>query len=100
VEAAIETVAVTLGHSLLAAARRASRLHRELPIILKLDSKRVLEGVIDLAFETEGRWHIVDFKTDADIAANRAHYERQLHWYSLALSRLNNAPVKAHLLSI
>ena len=54
--------------------------------------------MIDLAFEAEGRWHIVDFKTDADIAANRAHYERQLHWYSLALARLNNAPVQAHLL--
>jgi ATP-dependent exoDNAse (exonuclease V) beta subunit len=100
VEAAIDAVALTLGHPLLAAARGAPQLHRELPVILKLDSKRVLEGVIDLAFETEGCWHIVDFKTDADIAANRAHYERQLHWYSLALSRLNNAPVKAHLLSI
>jgi ATP-dependent exoDNAse (exonuclease V) beta subunit len=71
-----------------------------LPIILKLDANRVLEGVIDLAFEAEGCWHIVDFKTDADIAANRVHYERQLHWYSLALSRLNNAAVQAHLLSI
>jgi ATP-dependent exoDNAse (exonuclease V) beta subunit len=67
---------------------------------LKLDTNRVLEGVIDLAFEAEGRWHIVDFKTDADVAANRIHYERQLRWYSLALSRLNNAPVRAHLLSI
>jgi ATP-dependent exoDNAse (exonuclease V) beta subunit len=75
-------------------------MHRELPIILKLNANRVLEGVIDLAFEAEGRWHIVDFKTDADITANRAHYERQLQWYSLALSRLNNAPVQAHLLSI
>jgi ATP-dependent exoDNAse (exonuclease V) beta subunit len=100
VAAAIDAVALTLGHPLLAAARQAPRLHRELPIILKLDSKRVLEGVIDLAFEAEGCWNIVDFKTDADIAVNRAHYERQLHWYSLALSRLNKAPVKAHLLSI
>jgi ATP-dependent exoDNAse (exonuclease V) beta subunit len=100
VEAAIDAVALTLGHPLLAAARGAPQLHREFPVILKLDSKRVLEGVIDLAFEAEGCWHIVDFKTDADIAANRAHYERQLHWYGLALSRLNNAPVKAHLLSI
>jgi ATP-dependent helicase/nuclease subunit A len=99
-EAAIDAVAATLGHSLLRTARRAQRLHRELPIILKLDSNRVLEGIIDLAFESEGRWHIVDFKTDADIAANRAHYERQLRWYSLALSRLNSASVQAHLLSI
>jgi ATP-dependent exoDNAse (exonuclease V) beta subunit len=100
VEATIDAVAAALVHPLLAKARTAQRLHRELPIILKLDADRVLEGVIDLAFEAEGRWHIVDFKTDADVAANRAHYQRQLHWYSLALSRLNNASVLAHLLSI
>jgi ATP-dependent exoDNAse (exonuclease V) beta subunit len=99
-EAAIDTVVRALVHPLLAQARAAQRLHRELPIILKLDANRVLEGVIDLAFEAEGRWHVVDFKTDADIEANRLHYERQLRWYSLALSRLNNAPVQAHLLSI
>ena len=100
VASAIHAVRAALGHPRLAAARQAKRLHRELPIILKLDSNRVLEGVIDLAFEAEGYWHIVDFKTDADIAANRVHYQRQLHWYSLALSRLNNASVQAHLLSI
>jgi ATP-dependent helicase/nuclease subunit A len=100
VDAAIEAVTAVLVHPLLAAARKAQRLHREFPIMLKLDANRVLEGVIDLAFEAEGRWHIVDFKTDADIAANRAHYQRQLHWYSLALSRLNSSPVHAHLLSV
>jgi ATP-dependent helicase/nuclease subunit A len=99
-EAAIDAVAAALVHPLLVQARRVQRMHRELPIILKLDANRVLEGMIDLAFQAEGRWHIVDFKTDADVAANRIHYERQLHWYSLALSRLNNAPVRAHLLSI
>ncbi len=99
-EAAIAAVAAALRHPLLERARHATRVHRELPIILKLDSKRILEGVIDLAFEAEDRWHIVDFKTDADIVQNRKHYERQLRWYSLALSRLNNASVRAYLLSI
>ena len=100
VEAAIIAVAAALRHSLLERARSAQRLHRELPVLLKLEGNRVLEGVIDLAFESQGRWHIVDFKTDADVAANRAHYERQLHWYALALSRLHNAPVSASLLSL
>ena len=100
VEAAVVAVAAALKHPLIEKARGAERLNRELPIVLKLESNRVLEGVIDLAFESEGRWHIADFKTDADIGANRAHYERQLQWYSLALSRLNQAPVSAHLLSI
>ena len=75
-------------------------MHRELPIILKLEDKRVLEGVIDLAFVEEGAWQIVDFKTDADMGQNRMYYKRQLHWYALAVSRLNHAPVHAHLLSI
>ena len=100
VDATINAVVAALAHPLLARARAARRMHRELPVILKLDANRVLEGVIDLAFEAEGRWHIVDFKTDADIALNRAHYQRQLRWYCLALARLNNAEVQAHLLSI
>ena len=83
-----------------ARARNAQRLHREFPIVLKLEDRKVLEGIVDLAFVENGSWQIVDFKTDADIAHNQAHYKRQLHWYALALSRLNQAPVQAHLLSI
>ena len=100
VEQAIEVVQGALAHDLIARARNAGRMHRELPVILKLEDKRVLEGVIDLAFVEQGAWQIVDFKTDADIGQNRMHYKRQLHWYALAVSRLNRAPVHAHLLSI
>jgi ATP-dependent helicase/nuclease subunit A len=99
-EHAIIAVSSALQHPLLTSARNAERLHRELPVLLPLDQNKVLEGVIDLAFSSEGRWHIVDFKTDADIAPNRVRYERQLQWYGLALSRLNKAPVEAHLLCI
>jgi ATP-dependent helicase/nuclease subunit A len=99
-EGAIAAVSSTLQHPLLARARNAERLHRELPVMLPLDQNKVLEGIIDLAFLAEGRWHIVDFKTDADIAPNRIRYECQLQWYGLALARLNNAPVEAHLLSV
>ncbi len=100
IEHAIEAATAALNHRLLARARGAKRVHREFPITLKLDQNRVLEGVIDLAFEAVDAWHIVDFKTDADLAANRAHYERQLRWYSLAIARLNKSPVRAHLLSV
>jgi len=89
-----------LKHPLIERARRAKNVRREFPIMLKLEGARVLEGVIDLAFEAEDRWHIVDFKTDADVAASRARYERQLRWYALAVARLNNGPVEAHLLSV
>jgi ATP-dependent helicase/nuclease subunit A len=100
VDHAIQAVLRALSHPLLIQARDSERCHRELPIMLKLGPRKTLEGVIDVAFEKNKRWHIVDFKTDADISANRSRYERQLQWYSLALARLNNAPVEAHLLSI
>ena len=100
VEHAAEAARRALGHPLLARARDSARSHRELPILLKTGDGKTLEGVIDLAFEKDNRWHIVDFKTDADVSGNRARYERQLRWYSFALARLNNAPVEAHLLSI
>ena len=100
IEQAIQAAEAALAHPLIARARSAARVHREFPIILKLENQKVLEGIIDLAFLEQGTWQIVDFKTDADITGNQAHYKRQLNWYAQAISRLNNGPVQAHLLSI
>jgi len=100
VEHAAEAVAAALKHPLLERARKSKTCRRELPILLKLEGNRILEGVIDLAFEENGNWHVVDFKTDAEIGPSRKRYENQLRWYCFALERLNNAPVEAHLLSI
>ena len=100
IEHAAGAASAALRHDLLDRARQAKLCHRELPVLLKLEGNRVLEGVIDLAFEEEGRWRLVDFKTDADIAPNRERYERQLRWYALAVARLNSAPVRAHLLNV
>jgi len=100
IDQAIEAVRATLAHPIMGRARGALRLHRELPVILKLEDQKVLEGIIDLAFLENGTWQMVDFKTDADIAQNQTHYKRQLNWYALALARLNQTPVEAHLLSI
>lgn len=100
IEHASQAVAGALKHPLIERARKSRLCRREFPILLKLEGNRVLEGVIDLAFEENGIWHIIDFKTDAEIAPARSRYENQLRWYSLALARLNEAPVEAHLLSI
>lgn len=99
-EQALAAVMAALQHPLIERARRSGRVRREFPLLLKLSDARVLDGVIDLLFEAEGRWQVVDFKTDADVAANRARYERQLQWYALAVSKLNQAPVDGHLLSV
>jgi ATP-dependent exoDNAse (exonuclease V) beta subunit len=97
---AVDAVAAALRHPLLERARKSKLCQRELPILLKLNGNRILEGVIDLAFEENGTWQVVDFKTDAEIGPSRKRYANQLRWYCLALARLNNAPVEAHLLGV
>jgi ATP-dependent exoDNAse (exonuclease V) beta subunit len=100
VEHAAEAATAAFKHPLLERARKSKFCRRELPILLKLEGNRILEGVIDLAFEETGCWHIVDFKTDAEIGSSRKRYENQLRWYSLALARLNQSRVEAHLLGV
>jgi ATP-dependent exoDNAse (exonuclease V) beta subunit len=106
VELAHAAVEAALAHPILARARAASRLHREYPLFLPLppgvpsEQGRWLEGVIDLAFLENGRWVVVDFKTDADSALRRAQYERQLQWYAYALAKLTGIPASAVLLGV
>lgn len=100
IEHAAEAVTAALKHPLLERARKSKLCRRELPILLKLEGNRILEGVIDLAFEENGCWHVVDFKTDAEIGPSRKRYEKQLRWYCFAMARLNQTPVEAHLLSV
>jgi ATP-dependent exoDNAse (exonuclease V) beta subunit len=100
VTGASDAVARALGHPLVQRAAAAERCYRELPVTLRTDDDRMLEGVIDLAFVETGRWTILDFKTDADLSAKREHYMPQLRWYALALSRLTGESVTACLLAL
>lgn len=100
VAAAIEAVQAGLKHPLLDRARKAERSHRELPVTLKLEGNRIVDGSIDLAFLEDGAWHIVDFKTDAHIASKRSQYERQLRWYAAAMTKLTGVPAKCYLLGL
>jgi ATP-dependent exoDNAse (exonuclease V) beta subunit len=97
VHAAAEAVEAAWAHPLLARARAAQRCHRELPIHLRLEDGRLLEGVIDLAFVEQDRWIVVDFKSDTGDAAR---YQRQLQWYLYALSKLTGRNAAGHLLRI
>ena len=99
-EAARDAVANALANPLLQRARASSRIHREYPILLKLEEERLLEGVIDLAFVENDSWVVVDFKTDADLSDRRAMYERQVQWYAYALATLSGMPARAVLLGV
>jgi ATP-dependent exoDNAse (exonuclease V) beta subunit len=98
IEAAVDAVTATLQHPLLRRAAAADRCHRELPLLLPLGDGRTLEGIVDLAFQENEEWTVVDFKTDAELSANKARYERQVQWYVYALSKLTGLRAKGTLL--
>jgi ATP-dependent exoDNAse (exonuclease V) beta subunit len=96
VNAAVDAAAAALAHPMVVRARSAARVHREMPVTLEIEPGRIFEGTLDLAFLEGSLWTIVDFKTDT----RPAQYERQLQWYSVALSRITGQAVQAVLLAV
>jgi ATP-dependent exoDNAse (exonuclease V) beta subunit len=92
-----------LAHPVFDRARRAAArgdCFREPPFVLALADGRILEGTIDLAFAEDGRWIVIDYKTDADVEASRARYEVQLAWYLYAVERVKAQPAEGVLLAV
>lgn len=89
-----------LSHPLLKRARSSPHCLREVPITLRLDGSRILEGICALLFLEGEMWHVVDFKTDEDRSRRSVQYERQIQWYGHAVSQLTGSPVSCHLLFI
>ena len=86
----------------------AKRIERELPFSMLFDGKRVydtledgenlfLQGIIDTAFEENGEWVLVDYKTDRVKSGEDLikRYKIQMDLYKEALQRLTGMPVKA-----
>lgn len=74
----------------------ADRVHRELPVLLKLEDGRMLEGSVDLAYFRDGGWTVIDFKTGP---TDERRNERQLKLYARALAS-SGFPVRAYLIGI
>ncbi|HSR68975.1 MAG TPA: UvrD-helicase domain-containing protein [Acidobacteriota bacterium] len=98
--AAVRSVLTALGHDLMKAARASERRFRELPVSFRDSRGRLLEGTIDLLFQEEGAWTVVDFKTDAEFKELSDRYRAQMGWYLQAVSRLTGQPVRGFLLGI
>jgi ATP-dependent helicase/nuclease subunit A len=102
--AAAAIVERAFAHDLLVRARRAaarSACRRETPVTLTLDDGTLLEGVVDLAFEENGEWIVVDYKTDREIAAaGEDQYRRQVALYASAIARATRARASGVLLRI
>ena len=104
VAAAAELAARVLGHELLARARAAAArglCRRETPLTLSLTDGRLIEGVVDLAFEENGAWTIIDYKTDRELAAaGEDRYRRHVALYASAVAQATGKPAVGILIRI
>lgn len=82
---AVEMVSGATGSELLARARNAEQVYRELPFTQRLDGG-LMEGKIDLLFCEKGQWVLVDYKTDARVEVEK--YAEQLRAYEAALQHV------------
>jgi ATP-dependent exoDNAse (exonuclease V) beta subunit len=102
--AAADVAARVLAHELLARARRAAgrgTCRRETPITTTLADGTLIEGVVDLAFEENGAWTVVDYKTDREIAASgEERYRHQVALYASAIAQATGAPASGILVRI
>ena len=97
--------------------RAAETVRREWPFNVRLDAREALtpeeagrfgggellvQGSIDCCFVEDGQWVLLDYKTDRtdDMDALRAHYQKQLSVYALALEKITGMPVKQRLLCL
>jgi ATP-dependent exoDNAse (exonuclease V) beta subunit len=102
-EAATALVATAFAHPLMSRAReawRAGRCRRETPVACRESDGSLVEGVLDLAFEDADGWTVVDFKTDAEIAAELGRYRRQVGLYASMVARATGKNVTAVLMQL
>jgi ATP-dependent helicase/nuclease subunit A len=102
VAAAQLVVRAVLGHALIADARRAEKrgaLFRETPTTIVKDGQ-LIEGNVDLAFESSDGFTVVDFKTDRAEGELQASYARQVQLYAEAIAQATGKATRAVLMSV
>ncbi len=98
--AAVEAVVAALAHPHVSNARRSKDVRREVAIVDHLHDGTIIEGAIDLAYELDGVWQIVEFKTDETIDERRAHYEAQTQAYVRAIGAATGKPARGVILRV
>ena len=88
----------TLASELIARARTAERVERELPLV-SVRADQVSEGYVDLAFREETGWVLVDYKSDRRPTDETvAGYERQVRAYASMLREAGEPVAAGYLL--
>jgi ATP-dependent helicase/nuclease subunit A len=92
------------GHELLRRARAADArggCRRETPVSWTGPDGTMIEGVVDLAFEEQGGWVVVDYKTDREIAQDGLErYRRQVAVYVAAIGEATGRPASGVLVRV
>ncbi|MBU1207446.1 MAG: UvrD-helicase domain-containing protein [Proteobacteria bacterium] len=87
----------TLSHPFMDRVHQAKRFFREVPFSVFLQEK-IMEGKIDLLFEEDEGWVIVDYKTDevSGVALDERFeaYREQGIWYARAVEKVTRRAVK------
>jgi ATP-dependent exoDNAse (exonuclease V) beta subunit len=78
---------------------------REAPVSLRIDGDpgtppTIVDGQVDLAYETDAGWVVIDFKTDIEIASAQEAYQQQVGLYAEAVSRATGMPATGVLLRV
>jgi ATP-dependent exoDNAse (exonuclease V) beta subunit len=98
VQAAAGVVEGVLSHPLWGRVKQAAdqgRCRRETPVTFPLEDGTVAEGIVDLAFEEDGTWFIVDYKTDRELATeHRTDYDAQVSLYAEAIEKATGQPAR------
>jgi len=101
---AAQIVERLFAHDLLVRARAADvrgACRRETPITCTLRDGLVVEGIVDLAFEEQGLWTVVDYKTDRELASvGEDRYRRQVALYASAIAQATGQPAKGVLVRV
>jgi ATP-dependent exoDNAse (exonuclease V) beta subunit len=97
IEEALDTVARVANAEFWRLAQDGAR-SVETPFAVLEAGHRLANGVVDLLFQSEAGWHIVDYKTD--LALDATSYQAQLDAYRNALRKFDCKVVEAEIVSV
>jgi ATP-dependent exoDNAse (exonuclease V) beta subunit len=60
----------------------------------------IVDGQVDLAYETDKGWVVIDFKTDIEIASAQDAYKQQVALYAEAVAKATGQPATGVLLRV
>ena len=60
----------------------------------------IVDGQVDLAYETDDGWIVVDFKTDVEIVSAQDAYKQQVAFYADAVAKATGKPATGVLLRV